>query len=102
MLSPTITRNGAIRASSSSSSTIRISTGHVGAAGDGRLPEVRGYRFEPVWVGPDDLERIHGVDERVGIDNFVRGIGFYAQLIRNSASGAADRRGEDVVADSRR
>ena len=40
------------------------------------------YRFEPVWVGPDDLERIHGVDERVGIDNFVRGIGFYAQLIR--------------------
>lgn len=56
------------------------------------------YRFEPVWVGPNDVERIHGVDERVRIDNFVRGIAFYAQLIRNSAGGTQDRKVEDVLA----
>ncbi len=48
------------------------------------------YRFEPVRVGPDDIARIHGVDERVRIDDFVRGIAFYAQLIRNSTAPTPD------------
>ncbi len=56
------------------------------------------YRFEPVRVGPDDVERIHGVDERVGIDDFVRGIAFYSRLIQNSTGGTKDRRKEDVLA----
>ena len=43
------------------------------------------YRFLPqrIWAG--DVERIHGTDERISIDNYAEVIRFYAQLIRNSA-----------------
>ncbi len=42
------------------------------------------YRFLPLWVKPEDTSRIHGTDERVAIDNYIKIIRFYAQLIRNS------------------
>ena len=41
------------------------------------------YRFVPYHVGKKDTERIHGVDERIAIDDFVKLIQFYAQLIEN-------------------
>ena len=44
------------------------------------------YRFVPMRLGPDDLKRIHGVDERIGIENYSEIIRFYIRFLRNSAS----------------
>lgn len=41
------------------------------------------YRFLPLQVTADDLERIHGTDERIGVDDYARLIGFLARLIEN-------------------
>jgi carboxypeptidase PM20D1 len=42
------------------------------------------YRFFPLRTTSEDLARIHGIDERIAIDNYVEIIQFYVQLIRNS------------------
>lgn len=41
------------------------------------------YRFAPIVLGREDLDRLHGVDERIAIDNYVEVIRFYAQVLRN-------------------
>jgi len=41
------------------------------------------YRFLPIRVSADDLERIHGVDERIGVENYARLVGFLGRLIEN-------------------
>ena len=43
------------------------------------------YRFTPLRLGADDLSRIHGTNERIGVEQYGAMVGFYAQLIRNSA-----------------
>lgn len=45
----------------------------------------RVYRFAPNRFGPDDLARIHGTDERVGIEDYGRMIEFYRRLIVRAA-----------------
>lgn len=42
------------------------------------------YRFCPMRLGPDDLSRIHGTNERISLENYEEIIKFYIQLIRNS------------------
>ncbi|MBE0673869.1 MAG: M20/M25/M40 family metallo-hydrolase [Bacteroidales bacterium] len=57
------------------------------ASSDSRhYTEVSGniYRFAPIIVTSDDMARIHGVDERVRIEDYLRGITYYYYLIRNS------------------
>ena len=53
------------------------------------------YRFLPLRVTADDLKRIHGVDERIGIKTYADLIGFLARLIENlsapEAKGAPER-----------
>lgn len=44
------------------------------------------YRFLPLRLEPADLARIHGVDERIAIRNYVEIIRFYVELLRNTAS----------------
>ena len=44
-------------------------------------------RFTPARLGPDDVSRIHGVNERIGIDNYGEIIRFYVQLLRNTGEG---------------
>lgn len=39
------------------------------------------YRFGPLKLGPGELARIHGHDERISMENLSRGIDFYAALI---------------------
>ncbi|MBB5518110.1 M20 family peptidase [Amphiplicatus metriothermophilus] len=51
---------------------------YVGAADDN-------YRFTPFIYRTDDLARIHGTDERVMIEDLVRGAAFYEDLIRRAA-----------------
>jgi carboxypeptidase PM20D1 len=43
------------------------------------------YRFLPILAETSDLDRIHGTNERIAIDNFARAVQYYAQLIRNSS-----------------
>ncbi len=43
------------------------------------------YRFVPMRLGPTDIRRIHGTDERISVENYAQIVGFYVQLIRNSA-----------------
>lgn len=42
------------------------------------------YNFAPMIVTSEDLESIHGLDERNKIEDYKRGIGFYYQLLQNS------------------
>jgi carboxypeptidase PM20D1 len=41
------------------------------------------YRFLPARITSEDLARLHGTNERVGIENYGEMVRFYAQLIRN-------------------
>jgi carboxypeptidase PM20D1 len=41
------------------------------------------YRFAPIITYQEDLARIHGLNERISIENYRRAIGFYYQLIKN-------------------
>lgn len=41
------------------------------------------YRFSPIVFGPGDVERVHGTDERIGVEDYVRMVQFYGQVIRN-------------------
>ena len=41
------------------------------------------YRFLPLRLTADDLKRVHGVDERIGIKTYADLIGFLARLIEN-------------------
>lgn len=43
------------------------------------------YRFAPLLLDSEDVGRIHGTNERIGIYNFACSIDFYIQLIRNAA-----------------
>lgn len=40
------------------------------------------YRFAPLPLGPDDLDRFHGVDERIAVGDYLRAVRWYAQAIR--------------------
>ncbi len=40
------------------------------------------YRFTPILVSAEDLERIHGTNERVSLENIERGIRFYIELFK--------------------
>jgi carboxypeptidase PM20D1 len=40
------------------------------------------FRFLPVHLGAEDLERLHGVDERIGVGDYVQAVRVYAQIIR--------------------
>jgi len=42
------------------------------------------YRFAPLVVTSDDMARVHGLNECTKIENYLRGIRFYYQLIKNS------------------
>jgi carboxypeptidase PM20D1 len=41
-------------------------------------------RFMPMRLDSDDLDRIHGLDERISRANYAEAIRFFAQLIRNA------------------
>ena len=43
------------------------------------------YRFSGVPVGGDDLERVHGTNERVSVEGYGQNVRFYLELIRNAA-----------------
>lgn len=44
------------------------------------------FRFVPLRLAPDDMNRIHGTDERVSIDGYLDVVRFFVQLLRNAAT----------------
>ncbi len=42
------------------------------------------YRFLPLRMTKENTKRIHGIDERVGIEDYKNAIRFYHQLLKNS------------------
>ena len=44
------------------------------------------YRFLPMQVGPADLERVHGTNERIGIHDYARGVAFTTLLLSDLSS----------------
>ena len=38
------------------------------------------YRFFPLRLKPEDLPRIHGVDERIGVENLGEMVRFYLEM----------------------
>ncbi len=44
------------------------------------------YRFLPLRLALEDTVRIHGIDERIAVENYGEVIGFYMNLIRNADS----------------
>ena len=44
------------------------------------------YRFLPIRLGPDETPRIHGIDERISLQNYSEVIRFYIQLLLNAAN----------------
>ncbi len=43
------------------------------------------YRFMPIPVTSEDLPRLHGTNERAGVQDYGGAVRFYAQLLRNAA-----------------
>jgi len=43
------------------------------------------FRFGGTRIGPDDMNRIHGTDERVGVDAYADLVRFFIQFVRNAA-----------------
>ena len=43
------------------------------------------YRFAPLRMKAEDLGRLHGTNERVGIENYAEAVRFYEQLLRNGS-----------------
>lgn len=65
-----------------------VAPGQVVGATDSRhyaglSPNV--YRFLPQRLYAEDVERIHGVNERIAVADYAQGIQFYHQLLRNAA-----------------
>jgi len=44
------------------------------------------YRFLPMQIGPEDLDRVHGTNERVGVHDYARGVAFMTLLISDLSS----------------
>jgi len=44
------------------------------------------YRFVPLILKGEDMARLHGINERISVDNYLQIIKFYRQLIINSQS----------------
>lgn len=42
------------------------------------------YRFSFIRIGPEDLKKVHGTDERISVEGYGDLIRFYAQLLHNT------------------
>lgn len=48
------------------------------------------YRFVPLWMQADDVNRIHGINERVSVEHHAQAIRFYQQLIQNMTTASSN------------
>jgi carboxypeptidase PM20D1 len=43
------------------------------------------FRFIPMVLKPEDIRRTHGVNERLGVENYSRIIKFYASVMEEAS-----------------
>ncbi len=43
------------------------------------------YRYLPVVYGPEDTKRLHGTNERIAVDAYIKMIQFYIRLMKNAS-----------------
>jgi carboxypeptidase PM20D1 len=60
----------------------------LGATDNRHYAHVRlqGYNFSPMPYGKEDENRIHGIDERIAVADYLKMVQFYAQLMRESTA----------------
>ena len=46
---------------------------------------LHGYGFSPFIIEEDELQKIHGNDERISLENVREGVRAYVELLRNVA-----------------
>lgn len=71
-----------------SDSTMLVAPNLMVATADARYyPKISDdvYRFLPVTFEANDLPRIHGINERIGIENYKQSIRFYYRIFKNAA-----------------
>ena len=56
------------------------------------------YRFLPIVAKQEDVDRIHGIDERLSVENYGQIVAFYMQLIMNCAGIPTETAGGDGYA----
>lgn len=69
-----------------------VAPGLVPVGTDSRHYEALGaptYRFRPYRLRPEDLPRIHGVDERIAVADYAAMVRFYVALLRGAAGPVA-------------
>ena len=44
------------------------------------------YRFRPIRAKNEDRSRVHGIDERIGVENYIEMVRFQIRLIENGAT----------------
>jgi len=44
------------------------------------------YRFTPIRVGPEDMGRIHGTNERISVEDYQNMVRFYFMLLKSATS----------------
>jgi carboxypeptidase PM20D1 len=59
----------------------------IGATDNRRYGAVRDtrYNFSPARLTKEDLVRVHGTNERIGVDDHARAVQFYARLLEDAA-----------------
>jgi len=57
----------------------------LGATDGRRYEKIAGgvYHFTPFVMRPEDIQRVHGIDERMSVDDVRRGVRFYKLLLRD-------------------
>ena len=48
------------------------------------------YRLIPTVLTAEDVTRIHGIDERIGVENYADVVRFFTRLMQNAAGGESD------------
>ncbi|MBY6210349.1 M20 family peptidase [Microbulbifer agarilyticus] len=56
------------------------------------------YRFLMVRVTPETVNTFHGIDERLGVEDFANGIRFFVMLLEQSSFPDKDQRGGEATA----
>jgi carboxypeptidase PM20D1 len=48
------------------------------------------YRFLPIRMNAEDLKRVHGIDERISVENYNEAINFYYYLLKNIGANTSE------------
>lgn len=64
----------------------------IGASDSRHYSEIteNAYLFIPTLLTSDDVSRIHGINERIGVENYADVVRFFIRLMQNTAGGESN------------